>query len=133
MCDCSLIGVVRRFPRTGTGKGWKKQKAFFFLHMLESTSSYLATLFAPQIASYEDALESDPLAGELDDFLTYSALEPPLQRELDERAEWVRRCWQDGEKWEQWEAERKRRKREAVKAAKGERANEAPPEGAENT
>lgn len=70
------------------GKGWKKQKAFFFLHMLESTSSYLATLCAPQIAFSQDALETDPLA-ELDDFLAYSALVSPLQRELDERAEWA--------------------------------------------
>lgn len=88
--------------------------------MLESSSSYLATLFAPQIASYEDALETDPLA-ELDDFLAYSALAAPLQRELDDRAEWVRRCWRDGEKLEQWEVARKRRKRQAIKAAKGER------------
>lgn len=100
--------------------------------MLESTSAYLATLFAPQIASYQDALKTDPLA-ELDDFLAHSALAPPLQRELDARADWVRRCWRDGEKLERWEAERKRRKREAVKAAKGERANEAPTEGAEST
>jgi hypothetical protein len=100
--------------------------------MLESTSAYLATLFAPQIASYEEALETDPLV-ELDDFLAYSALAPPLRRELDERAEWVRRCWRDGEKLERWEAERKRRRREAVKAAKGERTHEAPTEGADNT
>ncbi|KWU41216.1 hypothetical protein RHOSPDRAFT_37244 [Rhodotorula sp. JG-1b] len=125
-------GTKRYTPRSRTGKGWKKQKAFFFLHMLESTSAYLATLFAPQIASYQDALKTDPLA-ELDDFLAHSALAPPLQRELDARADWVRRCWRDGEKLERWEAERKRRKREAVKAAKGERANEAPTEGAEST
>ncbi|KAG0663069.1 hypothetical protein C6P46_002912 [Rhodotorula mucilaginosa] len=79
-------GTKRYTPRSRTGKGWKKQKAFFFLHMLESTSAYLATLFAPQIASYEEALETDPLV-ELDDFLAYSALAPPLRRELDERAE----------------------------------------------
>ncbi|GAA5991566.1 hypothetical protein JCM10908_005766 [Rhodotorula pacifica] len=102
------------FPGT---KRYTPRSPFFFLHMLESTSSYLATLFAPQIAAYEQALESDPLA-ELDDFFTFSVLPPPLQRELDERSEWVRRCWRDGEKLEAWAAKMKRRKRIKARTAR---------------
>lgn len=128
----------------GTGKGWKRHKsklpcpsrtflqpsrscsfppfskAFFFLWLLESTSTYLASLLAPQIAAYDLALESDPLA-ELDDFLAFSALPASIRRELDERAEWVKKCWRDGEKLGEWEAEMKRRRRVELKDARIER------------
>lgn len=92
--------------------------------MLEETSQYLARIFATQTAAFERALETDPLA-EVDDFVTFAALPPPLQRELDARADWVRRCWRDGEKLEQWQAEAKRRTREVTKAAKRRRDDEA--------
>lgn len=115
---------------TATNAHSPSSTAFFFLWLLESTSNYLASLLAPQIAAYELALESDPLA-ELDDFLAFSALPPTVRRELDERADWVKRCWRDGEKLGDWEAEMKRRRRVELKDARIERklaAEHATPE-----
>ncbi|GAA5860340.1 hypothetical protein JCM3774_000385 [Rhodotorula dairenensis] len=100
------------------------KNTFFFLYMLEQTSLYLVRVFARQTAAFESALETDPLA-EMDDFVTFSALPPPLQRELDARADWVRRCWRDGEKLDRWQADARRRKREEAKAAKVKRDAEA--------
>ncbi|GAA6024300.1 hypothetical protein JCM8202_003667 [Rhodotorula sphaerocarpa] len=109
------------FPGT---KRYTPRSPFFFLWMLESTSDYLSHLFIPQITAFESALEHDPLA-ELDDFLAFSALPAPLRRELDDRAEWVKRCWRDGEALGAWEAEAKRRRRQEMKRLRTEGADEA--------
>ncbi|GAA5850751.1 hypothetical protein JCM9279_003909 [Rhodotorula babjevae] len=101
-------GTKRYSPRGRTGRSWKRHKAFFLLQTLESTSAYLSTLLSPQYDAFHAALEVDPLA-ELDDFVTFASLPNSTQDALEERAEWVRRCWRDGEKLAKWADERRKR------------------------
>jgi len=82
--------------------------AFFLLQTLESTSTYLSTLLSPQYDAFHAALEVDPLA-ELDDFVTFASLPNSNQDALEQRAEWVRRCWRDGEKLAKWADARRKR------------------------
>lgn len=82
--------------------------AFFLLQTLESTSAYLSTLLSPQYDAFHAALEVDPLA-ELDDFVTFASLPNATQDALEQRAEWVRRCWRDGEKLAKWADARRKR------------------------
>ncbi|GAA5856497.1 hypothetical protein JCM8547_008770 [Rhodosporidiobolus lusitaniae] len=115
-----FAGTKRYTPRSRTGKSWKRHKAFFLLPTLLSTSSYLSTLFAPQLSAYDSALETDPLA-ELDDFLAFSSLPFETQQKLDKRQEWVKRILRDGQKMVEWEKgvkEREKREREVKKLAK---------------
>ncbi|GAA5830469.1 hypothetical protein JCM11251_002480 [Rhodosporidiobolus azoricus] len=106
-------GTKRYTPRSRTGKSWKRHKAFFFAPTLTSTSSFLRTLLSPQLALFHSASDLDPLA-ELDDYLSFSSLPSATQEALDERQEWVRRVWRDGERvgaWERGVKERERRER----------------------
>ncbi|BGP37067.1 hypothetical protein JCM10450v2_000975 [Rhodotorula kratochvilovae] len=89
-------------------KRYTPRSPFFLLQTLESTSSFLATLLTPQHDAYHALLEDDPLA-ELDDFLHYSSLPEATRARLDERAEWVRGCWADGEELGKWAEERRLR------------------------
>ncbi|GAA6011401.1 hypothetical protein JCM11491_002771 [Sporobolomyces phaffii] len=100
-------------------KRYTPRSPFFLLPSLEATSEFLAELLEPQVAAYELALESDPLA-ELDDFMSFRNLPALTQARLDRRQEWVKGVWRDGEKLTKWydarsKAERQEKKR--VKAA----------------
>ncbi|GAA5927955.1 hypothetical protein JCM10213_000934 [Rhodosporidiobolus nylandii] len=115
-----FAGTKRYAPRSRTGKSWKRHKAFFLHPTLVSTSAFLSCLLAPQLAAFDLAAETDPLA-ELDDYLAFSALPPATQDALEARAEWVRRVWRDGLKLAEWKKQKKLREKEERKAIKEER------------
>ncbi|GAA5894620.1 uncharacterized protein JCM6883_002158 [Sporobolomyces salmoneus] len=112
-----FAGTKRYTPRSRSGRRWKKLKTFFFRPSLLSTSSFLSQLLSPQITAYESALEFDPLA-ELDDFMLSRNLPQATREELDERQEWVKRVWRDGEKLTKWYDARSKAEREEKKRAK---------------
>ncbi|GAA6048059.1 hypothetical protein JCM3770_000171 [Rhodotorula araucariae] len=116
-------GTKRYTPRSRTGRSWKRHRAFFLLQTLESTSAFLSSLLMPQYDAYHATLEVDPLA-ELDDFLHYASLPDDTRRRLDERGEWVRACWADGEALAAW-AEERRLKVNAEKREERARKKEA--------
>ncbi|GAA5923970.1 uncharacterized protein JCM15063_005512 [Sporobolomyces koalae] len=89
-------------------------EAFFLLSSLEATSDYLSELLQPQVDAYEVALELDPLA-ELDDFMSARSLPTSIQAKLDERQEWVRRVFRDGEKLTKWNEARNKADRDEKK------------------
>ncbi|GAA6064460.1 hypothetical protein JCM10212_004444 [Sporobolomyces blumeae] len=71
----------------------------------------------PQLDAYELALESDPLA-EIDDFMTFKNLPETTRAKLDERQEWVKKVWRDGDKLTTWAAARSKFERAERQRAK---------------
>ncbi|GAA5851923.1 hypothetical protein JCM5353_006560 [Sporobolomyces roseus] len=60
---------------------------------------------------------SHPLA-DIDDFLTFTALPKPAQDKLNERHEWVKNVWKDGEKLTKWNEARFKAERAEKKETK---------------
>lgn len=98
--------------------------AFFLLETLEATSDWLSALLAPQFDAYHAALEEDPLV-EVDEFVTFTNLPNETKDALEERAEWVRRCWRDGDKLAKWAEERRKRVNEEKRDERARKKAEA--------
>ncbi|GAA6041238.1 hypothetical protein JCM8097_008359 [Rhodosporidiobolus ruineniae] len=106
-------------------KRYTPRSPFFLLPALESTSSFLSTLLAPQVAAFESAFAADPHSlVELDDYLVFSQLPAGIQEKLEERAEWARRVWRDGVRLGEWEKGRKEEERREKRRMREEKKRE---------
>ncbi|GAA5975784.1 hypothetical protein JCM5350_000730 [Sporobolomyces pararoseus] len=112
-----FAGTKRYTPRSRSGRKWKQMKTFFLLPSLEATSAFLSDLLEPQVKAFETALETDPLA-ELDDFMMFKNLPEATKDKLDQRQDWVKRVWRDGEKLTKWYEARSKAEREEKKSAR---------------
>ncbi|GAA5965849.1 hypothetical protein JCM3765_001204 [Sporobolomyces pararoseus] len=112
-----FAGTKRYTPRSRSGKRWKKMKTFFLLPSLEATSSFLSDLLEPQVEAFEAAIETDPLA-ELDDFMMFKNLPEATRSTLDQRQDWAKRVWRDGEKLTKWHEAMSKAEREEKKLAR---------------